>query len=154
MANYNRTRLRPIDNTIANSYLDSQGNLNTTGDYARSFSFRGRNCLSPVGDLEDNNFVTIDSISPGTGFTGGVTSQDINFYKDYLSLNGEYLDPSLIKIFIGVSKKYATTTQNGDFGAYATFNAPTAATAGTTYIVVCTPFGYQNFDFTYSDDAP
>ena len=154
MANYNRTRLRSIDHTIQNSYLNSQGDLDTTYNLARTFSFRGRNCLSPIGDLENNNLVGIDSIYTGTGFTGGNTSQDINFTRDYINLNGDFLDPLLMKVFIGVSKKYVTPYQNGDFGTYASFFAPTAGTAGATYIVLCTPFGYQNFSFAYSNDAP
>ena len=153
MANYNRTRLRSIDHTIQNSYLNSQGDLDTTYNLARTFSFRGRNCLSPIGDLENNNNVAIDSIYTGEGsiFTG--LTQDINFLKDLINLNGEYLNPELMKVFIGVSRKYVTPSQNGDFGPFATFIAPQHSSVVTTYIVVSTPFGYQNFDFFYTNNA-
>ena len=153
MANYNRTRLRPIDNTIANLYL-SNGTLESTGSLAISFSFRGRNCLSPIGDLENNNLVAIDTIDPGVGFTGGATLQNIYPVKDLINLDGSMLLPSLIKIFIGLPKKYATSSTNSGFGDPITFNSPTSLTAGSTYIVMCTPFGYQNYNFTYTDDAP
>lgn len=153
MANYNRTRLRSIDHTIQNSYLNSQGDLDTTYNLAHTFSFRGRNCLSPIGDLENNNNVAIDSIYTGEGsiFTG--LTQDINFLKDLINLNGEYLNPELMKVFIGVSRKYVTPSQNGDFGQFATFIAPQHSSVVTTYIVVSTPFGYQNFDFFYTNNA-
>ena len=162
MANYNRTRLRPIDNTIANLYLDPQGNLNNTGAYARSFSFRGRNCLSPVGDLENNNMIYVDTLTPATAFRGGGTVHScIPLGRDFYSSDNEtLLAPSEISFFINVSGKYGTNkTAIDEFGGPVTFTSPSHASGGplnvTTSVVVCTPFGYHTYTpFTYTKNAP
>ena len=154
MANYNRTRLRSIDNTVANSYLTADGTPESTGSLARTFSFRGRNCLSPIGDLENNNLVLLDSVEPAIGWTGGSTGQSLQFVKDLINLDGSMLSITLIKIFIAGTTKYVTAVTNGGFGDPVTFNAPAYGTIGTYSIVVCTPFGYYNNTFSYSNIQP
>lgn len=155
MENYNRTRLRSINQTVANAYLPATGGAGSTGDYARTFSFRGRSRLSPATWLENNNLQQIDTLDPAIGFTGGGTvNSAYGSVGDWLSLDGNLMPASEIVFFIGSNKAYVTATSNFGFGAGVEFTAP-AASATVTYLIMCTPYGYttQNY-FEYSNIAP
>ena len=157
MENYNRTRLRSINNTIANAYLPPAGGSGSTGDYARTFSFRGRSRLSPVTFLENNNLQAIDTMDPSFGFTGGNVDQYVyGSNGDWVSLDGTPMPASEIVFFIGVSKKYITASQTNDgFGSAVMFTVPLYATPVVTYIIMCTPYGYTSkWDFEYTNIAP
>lgn len=155
MENYNRTRLRSINQTAANAYLTAAGTVGSTGGYARTFSFRGRSRLSPATWLENNNLQQIDTLDPAIGFTGGGTvNSAYGSNGDWLSLDGNLMPASEIVFFIGSNKKYATATSNFGFGAGVEFTAPTGS-AGVTSVIMCTPYGYTIENaFEYSNIAP
>lgn len=154
MENYNRTRLRSINQTVGNSYLTADGGSGSTGDYARTFSFRGRSRLSPATWLENNNLQQIDTLDPAIGFTGGGTvNTAYGAIGDWVSLDGSIMPVSEIVFFIGSNKKYVTATSNIGSNAGVEFTAPTGS-VGVTYVVMCTPYGYVENAFEYSNIAP
>jgi hypothetical protein len=162
MANYNRTKLRSIDNTIANQYLVEGVNSGSTAMLAITFSFRGRNRLSPIGDLENNHQIYIDTTDPGVGYSvdGGQTPQLIYPYANtYIALNSTIavevlLNASEIKIYCRETRKFATNitvNSSTEIG----FDAPAYSGApGAVTLVLCTPYGWANFPFEYQNGAP
>lgn len=158
MANYNRTRLRSINNNITNEYLLSSGGIATTGVNAITFSFRGRNRLSPVGDLENNNMIYVDTLDPEEAFRGGGTVHlCYPLARDFYSLDNETpLAPSEISFFINASRKYGTNKTALDVfgGNPVNFTSPSHTSNVTTSLVVCTPFGYHTYTpFIYTNIA-
>ena len=162
MANYNRTRLRSIDNTFANQYLVEGGAPGSTGILAITFSFRGRNRLSPIGDLENNHQIYIDTADPGVGYSidGGQTPQLIYPYSNtYIALNSTIanevlLDANDIKIYCRQTRKFATNitvNSSTEIG----FDAPSYGGApGAVTLVLSTPYGWTDFAFEYQNGAP
>lgn len=162
MANYNRTKLRSINSNVANSYPNPGTVDASTGAYAITFFFRGRNCLSPIGDLENNHQIYVDTVDPGIGWSidGGQTPQIIYPLSNvYTALNSTVsnevlLNANDIKIYCRQTRKFATnitvnsTTEIG-------FNAPTYVGAPEIVtLVLCTPCGWTDFAFEYQNGAP
>ena len=162
MANYNRIKLRSIANTFVNQYLVEGGAPGSTGFLSITFSFRGRNRLSPIGDLENNHQIYIDTTDPGVGYSidGGETPQLLYPYANtYVALNSTIanevlLDASEIKIYCRQTRKFATNitvNSSTEIG----FDAPSYAGApGAVTLVLCTPYGWTDFAFEYQNGAP